>query len=74
MIDKSVRVKREELRRKSTTLKGMAFEEKNDKTKTEELRYKQGELYKQWEFYDKLIKKIEKMDNYEVYDKKKKQR
>lgn len=69
MLDKSVRVKREELRKKSVLLKGMSFDEKNDKT--DEIRYKQNEIYKQWEFYNNIIKSIERVE-YEMQDQKRK--
>lgn len=72
MLDKSVRVKREELRNKSVLLKGIALDEKNDKT--DEIRYKQDEIYKKWDFYDNLIKSIEKVENYEMQDKKNRKR
>ncbi len=73
MLDKSVRVKREELRKKSTGLREVAFD-LEDKKKTDELRSKQDDTYKRWKFYDNLIKNIEKGKNYEVQNKKKRKR
>ena len=72
MLDKSVRVKREELRKKSVSLKGMALDEKSDKI--DEIRYKQHELYEKWDFYNNLIKSIERMEGNEMQDKKNRKR
>jgi len=60
MIDKSIRNKREELRKKSLSLSELVIDEKSDNSMG--IRYKRDEIYKKWEFYDKLIKNIEKLN------------
>lgn len=71
MLDKSIRIKREELKNKSILLQGMALDEKNDNSM--DIRYKQSEIYKKWLFYNNLIKSIER-EYYEMQNKKNRKR
>ena len=61
MIDKSIRHKRKELREKSLSLQGLYLESDNS-SKFKELRKNQDETYKKWQFYDNLIKCMEKLN------------
>ena len=58
MIDKSIRNKREELKKKSTTLQGLYLDVDNF-SNYNELRKNQNEAYKKWQFYDNFIKAME---------------
>lgn len=60
MIDKSIRNKREELKKKSTTLQGLYLDTENY-SNFNELRKNQNETYKKWQFYDNFIKTMEKV-------------
>ena len=62
MLDKSVRVKREELKNKSVFLSSIALDEKSDNHK--EIRRKQDEIYSKWLFYDNFIKNMEKVERW----------
>ena len=61
MIDKSIRHKRKELREKSLSLQALYLESENS-SKFIELRKNQDEIYKKWQFYDNLIKHMEKLN------------
>lgn len=67
MLDKSVREKREELRKNWAMLKALALDEKNDNTMS--IRNKQKEVFNKWDFYDNVIKRVERK-NYEMQDQK----
>jgi hypothetical protein len=71
MLDKSVRTKKEELRKKWSALREIALDEKHDNAM--KIRYKQDEIYNKWNFYDNLIKSIER-ENYEMQDQKNRKR
>lgn len=62
MIDKSIRNKREQLRKKSIALQELYLDEENY-SKFNYLIKEQDELHKKWKFYDNLIKSIERVDN-----------
>lgn len=68
MLDISVRAKREELRQKSVGLRETCLDI-NDFIKAQEIIMQQDEIYKQWDFYNNIIKNIERV-NYEMQDKK----
>ena len=61
MIDKSIRHKRKELREKSLSLQGLYLESDNS-SKFKELRKNQDETYKKYQFYNNLIKHMEKLN------------
>lgn len=61
MIDKLIRDKREELRKKSSSLQNLYLESDNS-SKFLELRKNQDETYKKWKFYDNFIKTMEKLN------------
>ena len=60
MIDKSIRIKREELKSKASKLRELAFDG-NEISKNEEIRNKQDKIYRQWKFYDNLVKILLKL-------------
>lgn len=60
MIDKSIRNKREKLRKKSTALQEL-YLDSNNFSSFNELIKNQNETYKQWQFYDNFIKAMEKV-------------
>ena len=60
MINKSIRNKREQLKKKSTTLQSLYLDIKNS-SNYNELRKNQNETYKKWKFYDNFIKAMEKV-------------
>lgn len=72
MLDKSVRTKKEELRKKWGALREIALDEKFDNSM--EIRCRQEEVFKKWEFYNNLIKSIERVKNNEMQDKKNRKR
>ena len=61
MIDKSILLKKEELKRKSISLQGLYMEEKHF-SKFSELKHNQNEIYKKYQFYNNLIKNLEKVN------------
>jgi len=69
MLDKSVRDKRDKLRIKSARLRELILDTKY--LKGIEIIMKQDEIYKQWKFYDNLIKSIEREEENEMQDQKK---
>lgn len=73
MLNITVRKKREELRKKSSSLQDLFYEIDNPK-QNKKVRKNQDELYKKWDFYDKLIKNMEKVENHEVQDQKNRKR
>ncbi len=68
MIDKSIRNKRDKLREDSVGLREICLDI-HKPLKAKEMLKKQDKIYKKWEFYDKLIKSIER-ENYEMQDQK----
>jgi hypothetical protein len=58
MIKREIRDKRNKLREESIRLRENAPLVKFNKTQS--MRKEQNEIYKKWEFYDKLIKAYEK--------------
>lgn len=71
MLDKSIRDKRDKLRVTSIGLRETSHNA--DYLKSIEIRDKQDEVYMKWQFYDNLIKNIER-GNYEVQDQKNRKR
>jgi hypothetical protein len=69
MLDRSVRNKRDELRKKSSKLRELTID--TEYLKGKEIIMKQDEIYKRWSFYNNLIKSMERV-NYEMQDKKNK--
>lgn len=62
MLDRSIRDKRNTLRITSTNLRRVAMD--SDKTIIyTDLRNKQDDVYNKWQFYDNLIKNIERVEN-----------
>lgn len=58
-MKKEIRDKRNELRVRSKMLQELAF----DESKKQEIRETQKQVYKRWQFYDKMIKTTEKISN-----------
>ena len=58
-MNKSIREKRNELRKKSVELRRLDGETKFGKNS--DIRYQQTVAYNKWEFYDKFIKATERM-------------
>ena len=54
-----IRKRRNELRIKGVNLSKLAFDVHKDKAIS--IRKEQNETYKRWQFYDKLIKTVEKV-------------
>ena len=58
-MNKSIRAKRDELRKISVSLRECAFDCKNFEL-TNQIRKEQNEIYNKMVFYDNIIKTIEK--------------
>lgn len=55
---KEILKKKDELYYKSSNIKSICFDKETNRNNIDDLRKKQDELYKKWQFYDKLIKTI----------------